>query len=471
MKITSNGWTERRKSMNDPMTALLSSRGALKILCPWGRFGQQLANISWLFAGKIIRMALALTAGILVARFLGAANFGILSFATAFGLLARPLALFQLEGICVREMVRTPEQSSEILGSAFVLSFGAGILSFFMVTGLIFFLRPYDPMTCTMVSIVGLGLVFLPFEIFDYHFQARVNARPVILARTMVLGLISLVKILGLLTHPSLIFFALMTLGEYIFMGLALVCTYRIHGGSLRALRPRFDRMGQLFRDAWPLAMSGMAAAIYLRIDKIMLGQMLGDQAVGIYSAATRLAEAWYFLPVCIMTSIYPVVVKKLDKETTPGQTMQQIYLLMSVTGLLTGVFTCLVSAPLINFLFGPEYAAAAPILAWYTWSGLFVGMAMAKAAYLKAMNYTKIQFISTGAGALVNIGLNLWLIPDYGPMGAVWATLVSYSIEAWLILFCFRTTRNQAKMITKALIFQGSIQAIGAFLKKQSSG
>ncbi len=127
----------------------------------------------------------------------------------------------------------------------------------------------------------------------------------------------------------------------------------------------------------------------------------------------------------------------------------------MAITGVASGLVTSLAAAPLVTFLFGPKFALSGPILSWYAWSGLFVGMAMAKAAWLKAMNYTKIQFISTLAGAMINIGLNLLLIPRYGAMGAVWATLVSYAVEAWLILFFFKSTREQAIMIFRALIFR----------------
>jgi len=67
-------------------------------------------------------------------------------------------------------------------------------------------------------------------------------------------------------------------------------------------------------------------------------------------------------------------------------------------------------------------------------------------------MNFTKIQFVSTLTGAVINIGLNLYLIKHYGVIGAVWATIISYSVEGYFILFLFPETRRQAKMITKAM-------------------
>jgi len=240
---------------------------------------------------------------------------------------------------------------------------------------------------------------------------------------------------------------------EIILTGFSLLVAYHLSGNTLKTLRVKWKWIKKLFADAWPLALSGMAATVYLRIDKIMIGQMTDVAQVGIYTAATRLAEAWYFLPICIMTSLYPAVVKILrNKSKDQDIRMQQTYNLMVLLGYLTAVITVLCAKPLIILLFGAEYEPASKVLILYIWSGLFVNIAMVKAAWLKAMNFTKIQFVSTLAGAVINIALNLFLINHYGIIGAAWATIISYAVEGYFILFLFPKTRGQAKMITKAM-------------------
>ncbi len=409
-------------------------------------------NIGWLFIGKMFRMIFSMIAGIWVARYLGVDKFGILSYSVAFVLLFRPFAMFQLEGICVREIVKSPNEKNNIIGSAFAISLTAGVLSFLVVVNLITVFQPAKPIYHAIVSIVGFGLIFLSFEVFDYWFQARVNSKPVVVARTLVLVITSLLKIGGIWLKAPLIFFAWINLLELILVGLSLAIAYSSNGSRIRALRASFKWIKKLLHDAWPLALSGIAATIYLRIDKIMLGQILGAHEVGIYTAATRLAEAWYFLPISIMASLYPAIIKSIkNKSIDPAKRMQQIYNLMVFMGYGVGIVTTLFAAPVVTLLFGAEYQQSAQILTMYIWSGVFVNIAMGKSAYLKAMNYTKIQFASTAFGAIINICLNLVFIHRYGVIGAAWATIISYSVEAYFILFLFPKTRQQAKMITRA--------------------
>jgi len=419
----------------------------------FARLKKYLFNTGWLTAGKIFRMAAGMVVGIWVARYLGVEQFGVLSYCIAFALLFRPMAMFSLEGICVREIVKAPLEKNAILGSAFVLSLVAGILSFLAVVNLITVFRPDEPLYIAIVSIVGFGLIFFSFEVFDYWFQAKVNAKPVVVARTIVLLATSAFKVAGILLEAPVVFFAWVNLAELMLAGVALVIVYTRSGFKVTDLKVKFKWFKKLLHDAWPLALSGIAATVYLRIDKIMLGEMLGASEVGIYTAATRLAEAWYFLPIGIMTSLYPAVVKSIaNRAADTNRRLQQVYNLMALLGYLVAIGTTLLATPVVTWLFGPDYQESAQVLTMYIWSGIFVNIAMGKAAWLKAMNHTKIQFVSTVSGAVINVALNLVLIKQYGVIGAAWATIISYSIEAYFILFLFPQTRKQARMITRAL-------------------
>jgi len=136
-----------------------------------------LINIGWLFAGKIFRMLLSMVAGIWVARYLGAEMFGTLSFCMAVALLFRPVAIFQLEGICVRELITSPDKKNEILGSAFILSLGAGVLAFSAAMGFIHILHPDMKIYSAIVAIAGTGLMFFCFEILNSGFRQRSGQR------------------------------------------------------------------------------------------------------------------------------------------------------------------------------------------------------------------------------------------------------------------------------------------------------
>lgn len=419
------------------------------------RLKHYIANAGWLFAGKMFRMGFSMIVGVWVARYLGVTQYGILSYGIAFAMLFRPVAMFQLEGICVREIVKSTQNAEVILGSAFVLTLITGFVSYAVVITAMMILRPGEPIYLAIVAIVGSGLVFFSLEVFDYWFQAQVKSKTAVISRTLVIVLIALSKIAGIVNHASLVYFAWINLAEIIFMGFAMAAAFNRSGIPLVKLRVNLSWMKLLIKDSWPLALSGVAATIYLRIDTIMIGEMLGPHDVGIYSAAVKLCEAWYFLPISIMTSLYPMVIRAIGKNPSDSdKKMQQIYNLMALLGYMAAVATTLLATPIVTLLFGPEYKQAADVLMINIWSAMFINIAMAKASWLKAMNYTKIHFAATVAGALVNVALNVVLIRKYGVIGAAWATIISYSIESYLFLFVFKKTRKQGMMISKALVF-----------------
>ena len=61
-------------------------------------------------------------------------------------------------------------------------------------------------------------------------------------------------------------------------------------------------------KDSWPLLLSGLVVMVYMRIDQIMIKNMINDEAVGYYSSAVRLCEAWYFIPVTLCNSLFPAI-------------------------------------------------------------------------------------------------------------------------------------------------------------------
>jgi O-antigen/teichoic acid export membrane protein len=117
-------------------------------------------------------------------------------------------------------------------------------------------------------------------------------------------------------------------------------------------------------------------------------------------------------------------------------------------------------ASPLIYKLFKPEYAYAAPVLSVHIWSGVFVFLGAASGQYLIAENYNKLTFVRTGFGAIVNILLNLLLIPKMGMMGAAIATLAAYASATFFILVIPKVNQ-QGLMMFKSLFLISLFQKI----------
>jgi Na+-driven multidrug efflux pump len=89
-----------------------------------------------------------------------------------------------------------------------------------------------------------------------------------------------------------------------------------------------------------------------------------------------------------------------------------------------------------------------------YIWAGVFVFLGVANSKWLLSENLQIFSTINTGIGALSNVILNYFLIKSYGINGAAWATMISYALSAYLLLFVYKKTRIGFYNLTKSLLF-----------------
>jgi O-antigen/teichoic acid export membrane protein len=132
---------------------------------------------------------------------------------------------------------------------------------------------------------------------------------------------------------------------------------------------------------------------------------------------------------------------------------LQELYSLLAWMGLVLALFITLFGGLLIRTLFGDAYERAGPMLAIHIWAGPFVFMGTLFSNWLIAETRFGVSAVRHGLGAVMNIGLNLLLIPHFGGIGAAWATLVSYATAQYLACFTYRPTFETGVMMTSALL------------------
>lgn len=411
-------------------------------------------NTGWLFADKLIRMGAGLLIGIWMARYLGPTQFGLLSFAGSFATLFSAPALLGLESIIVRELVRTSTGREELLGSTFFLRLLSGGISFALAMLTIVIIRPGEPLTRLLVALACSTLIFQAFDVIDLWFQSEVKSRNVVIAKNGAFLCSSALKLGLILAGAPLIAFALANVMELALGALGLVMVYHRDGHSLARWRVRAARARQLLTESLPLVVSGIVFMVYLRVDQVLLGQMAGDGEVGIYAAAVRVAEIWYFIPTAVVSSVFPTIIKARENDEDEFyRRLQRLYNLMAFMGYMVAIPLTFCGGFVIDLLFGPGYAAAGPMLTLLVWAGLFANLTVARNAYLFAMNWSRVLLVAVSLGAITNVLLNLLLIPRYGGMGAVVASLVSYWAAAHGISFLHPPLFRTGRMLTRALL------------------
>jgi O-antigen/teichoic acid export membrane protein len=419
------------------------------------KFQKTLSNTGWLFFDKIFRMGVGLFVGAWVARYLGPEQYGLFSYACAFVALFSAIATLGLDGIVVRNIVSDPSCMEETLGTAFVLKLLGGLATLLLTIGSIIFLRHGERLVYWLVGITAAGMIFQAFDTIDFWFQSQIQSKYVVYARTTAFSLISVIKIVMVLASAPLIAFAWAGLAEIAIGSIGLILVYQFKGHKIKSWLANFACAKNLLRDSWPLVLSGIMVMIYMRIDQVMLGSMVDNTEVGIYSAAVRLAEAWYFVPMAVFSSVFPSIVEaKAVSEKLFYDRLQKLYNLMALMAYIVALPATFMAGWLVTIIFGPAYARAGPMLAGLIWAGLFVNLGVARGTFLTTMNWTGIFFVTSSLGCIVNVYFNYMLIPVYGGMGAVIATAIAYFVQAYGGCFIYKPLHKTGLMLTKAIFY-----------------
>jgi len=408
-------------------------------------------NTSWMMAEQGLRLISGLFVGIWVARYLGPEQFGIFSYALAFTAIFAGIAKLGLDGIIVRELVNQPLRRDQLMATAFWLK----IIGACMVMALMALILPFmssDKITNIYISIIAAGLLFQSFEIVEFYFQSQVMAKFVSICKVVQLFISSLIKIALVIMQADLLWFVLVVLFDTIILALSYIAAYKYNKLKLPLLNFDMKVAKSLLHDCWPLIFASVVTMIYMRIDQVMIKQMLGDYEVGIYSAAVRLSEVVYFIPVIISASIFPAILNaKKVSSTLYVKRFRQLYAFMIWLAISIALATSLLGEFVVSMLYGSAYVEAAQVLIIHTWSAVFVFLGVAFSKYLLAENLTKIDFLRTLAGAVFNVLLNLWLIPLHGVVGAAIATLISQFIVNVAYDFFDKRLHKQLKIKIEA--------------------
>lgn len=409
-------------------------------------------NTLWLMSEKVLRMTLGLFIGVWVARYLGPEEFGVLSYATSYVALFSAFASLGMDGIVVRELVKDSSKEQVILGTAFLMKLLGSILMMILVS-VTLIIYPND--NNTIVLIIASTAIFQSFNVIDFYFQAKVQGKYIAISNIISLLCASFAKLLMIINHASLEYFAYVILFEITVLSISYIYFYFKRNMSILKWKTNYIVAVNLIKDSWPLIFSSLLVTLYMKVDQVMLNNMLGPESVGYYTAATRLSEVWYFIPVVICNSLFPAILnaKKISHELFLER-LQKLYDLMLWLALFIAFFVTLITDPLVDFLYGSTYSSSSLILLVHVWSSVFVFIGVASSKWFIAEGLQKQALYRTIAGLLVNIILNYLLIEKYGAIGAAFATLVSQMMASYLFNLFNVKTRNVFFMQSRSILF-----------------
>ena len=413
-----------------------------------------LGNSGWQFADRLFRQGGGILISIAIARHLGPQYFGDLSFAIAFSIFFAALAKLGLDTIVVREIVRQPERSGDILGAAFVLKLLGGVLALSLAALTIRWIRPHDPALQGLVVIIAAGIVFQAFDTADLWFQSQVQSRWTAIARGSAFVVLATTNISLIVMKAPVEAFAGTAAAEAVLyaIGFSVVVWRAPRPADLR-LRVRWQQMVILLRESGYLIFAGIAVALYLRLDQILLAEFMDNKAVGLYSAALKLSEMWYVIPTVIVSSATPYLTTLYSQSPqfpdAYRQKLQQLLNMLMRVAFLIVIPMVLLARVLMQWLYGAAYAEAGLILSIHIVAAVFVFQGVGISAVMVIEQRTRLLWWQTLAGVLCNIALNSVLIPLYGAAGAAVALVASQFFVNYGVLGLRSETRHLFNMET----------------------
>lgn len=401
-------------------------------------------------------MAVQLFVGIYVARYLGPERFGLLSYANSYVGIFTAIAILGLDGIVVRELVKSPDQRDTLLGTSFLLKVVGTLLMWVLILATLFFSNN-DPLTSALIAIIAFGVLFQTFNVIDYNFQAEVKLKYVVHSQIVQLIVSSITKLVLILKGLPLVWFAAVYSLDAIILAVGLAYAYSRNSGSIKKWKWNAKVALALLLDSWPLMFAYMSYLIYAKIDRIMIKEMLDEHNVGIYSAAYILYEAPLFISLMIAKSVYPILVQYYqDNKIKFFQLYSTLSSYMTLLSYLIVLFIFIFHEILIQITFGESFEESSKILMLLSFGMIPMFNAFLRSSYITISGNQKIILYTTLFSAMLNIVLNLLLIKAYGVIGAVYATVFTQTLSLIVLNFAFTNTRSIFFIQAKSLLLFG---------------
>ena len=416
-------------------------------------FDKYFKNTGMLFVGRIGSLLIKMIVSINVANYLGRGQNGILAGGTVYIYFFSAVATLGLDQFIVKELHAFPERRDKILGTSFGMTVIAGLACIPLIW-LAVHIYPAKGTPYNYVLIISVIGIIQEFTVIYSNFQSQVQSKYIMQVQVAGNLFSAAIKLALIFEKMPLVYFVYAYAFDFALISVGYYFTYQRKDRNI--FRWTYDHVlaKKLLAFSWPLIISGIMVALYMKIDAIMLQNMTGVKEAGAYQTVATLSEAWNFVPSVIVTSLFPAILNaRRDNIGRYNKRIQNLYDLMVYLSVPVAIIITFAS-PLIYKLYKPEYAYAAPVLSVHIWSGVFVFLGAASSQYLIAENYNKLTFVRTGFGAVVNIVLNLVLIPKMGMMGAAIATLAAYAAAAFFVLAIPKVNKQGVMMLRSLFLF-----------------
>ena len=408
-------------------------------------------NTKWVLLEKGFNFLNSFFVVFILTNHLGPESFGVYAYVIGLVSLCSFVASFGLDSVLVREFVSENHKDSSLIGSALFL---LGITSVFSCAVIFYvgYIYIQDVMVLSLIYVYALNVFAAPFNVFYLFFNAKMELAALSAIRILALILIFGIKITAIWLDLGIAQFVVIEAISIISMALLSFFVFLV-----KKYTPNFEvcfkTVKLLFVNGLPLMISSGAIIIYAKVDLILIEALLDFQAVGVYSTAVRISEIWYVIPMTASTLLFPLILtaKKVSMEIYWAETkLSSEILIVICTFFSLALF--LFGPSLMQVAFKDEFQSSGNIVRILALCGPFVGLGYINGRYMVAENLLYLSMRRNIYGLILNILLNILLIPRYGIHGAAFSTLISLMYTGFLCLMFSRKTLDIFRLQCEAL-------------------
>ncbi len=411
-------------------------------------------NLFWAVLGKIVNLCSGLLVGIIVARYLGPEQYGLMNYVISYVFLFQTFALFGLDSIEIREEARGQKPYTTIIGTAFFLKLFFGCC-FIVLAILTSWLMEADLYTTLLIAIYSLVVVLNSLIVIRNYFTAIVQNEYVVKAEISRSVISIIIKLILLFLHANLTWLITAYMFDFVLLGTGYLMAYRRKIGSLREWHFDRDYARFLLKESFPLLLTNAAVIIYQRIDQVMIGSMIDKSAVGFFSVAARFTEVLVFLPMILAQTITPILVKARERDVAEYKVKAQQFMNFSFwLSLATSAIVSILAYWLIRYTFGPAYLPAVAVLQVMAFKAASVALSNTAGSMIVTEGLQRWAILRDGLGCLVCVVLNYLLLPRYGIMAAAFVSIASNIAAGYLADALVPAYRHLFVCQTRTLLF-----------------
>ena len=412
-------------------------------------------------------MALNLVVSMLTARYLGPSNYGLINYAASIVAFLIPVMQLGLRSTLVQEFVDAPDREGKILGTAIALNIAGALACIAAVFSFTSVVNASEPETILICVLYSVSLLFQAVEIIQYWFQAKLMAKYPSVAMLFSYVAVSAYKIFLLITGKSVYWFAVSHAIDFAIISAVLVVVYLVKGEQ--KLGFSFRLAGKMLSRSKYYIVSGLMVNVFQLTDRVMLKHMAGDEMTGLYSAAVACSGITIFVFNAIIDSYRPSILQKFKSgESEAEDETATLYSVVIYLSLLQCVAIDVLAKPLVLLLYGQDYVGSVGALRIVTWFTLFSVIGTVRNIWILAHGRQRVLLVVNLCGAVMNIGLNLVLIPVIGMIGASVASVVCQCFANVVVTEFIPGIRRNNRILLMGLDPRRLVRFAGGILRKK---